>query len=172
MNLGIKYVSQFVDDPEMMFTNLVKSVNWNNEIKSRKTASFGVPYNSSNIKYSNLEIPKILQVFFKDLNKMFGFTPNNILLNYYYEGSSKMGFHSDDLSILQHNTGVIIISLGCPRVMRFKHKISGEVVDFLIEKGSLLYLSPENQNMFLHSILPSNIISDQRISITMRKILA
>ncbi|MFT5096791.1 MAG: alkylated DNA repair dioxygenase AlkB, partial [Psychrobacter okhotskensis] len=41
-----------------------------------------------------------------------GYLPNNCLVNYYLDGSSKMGFHSDDTSQLADGTGVAILSLG------------------------------------------------------------
>lgn len=167
---GILYISNFKKDAQSIFEYLEQNISWKNEIKSRKTASFGLPYNSSNIKYEHNLIPIELITLMYEIKDLVDFMPNNILLNYYYSGVSRMGFHSDDIGILEKNTGVVILSFGSSRVMRFKNKSSGDNFDLNIEPGSLLFLSIKNQMDYLHSILPSENILDKRISVTMRKI--
>lgn len=167
---GIRYISNFKKDSQDIFKYLESNIPWQNEMKSRKTASFGIPYNSSNIKYNYNPIPPELVNLFKEVCEIVGFIPNNVLLNFYETGFSRMGYHSDDINILEKNTGVVILSFGSSRVMRFKSKRSGEIFDQTITPGSLLLLTEENQIEYLHSILPSENILDKRISVTLRKI--
>lgn len=163
------YIHDFYTNYEELFLSLKNEITWREDIKSRKTASFGKPYNYSGIFYSESGIPEMLQPFFEEIHYLTGFIPNNILINYYHEGSSKMGFHSDDIEVLEENTGVVILSLGSPRIMRFKEKISGDLLDLEIEPGSLLFMKDENQRQFLHSVLPSSEPNAERISVTFRR---
>lgn len=153
--------------------NLKSNISWDDSIKSRKTASFGTPYNYSNINYEKKEIPFFLNELLITVNKNNGFFPNNCLINYYYENSSKMGYHSDQIDILENKTGVVIFSFGSKRILRFKSKIDSSITfDFTLNNNSYFYMSQEVQKFWLHSILQdnSNIIGE-RFSITFRKIL-
>lgn len=165
----IYYAPNFIQIENTLFESVLHSTEWDDEMKSRKTASFGVPYNSSNIKYLEKPIPKIFKSIIEKIAAIVNFEPNNILINYYTDGSSRMGFHSDDTSILKKNTGVVILSLGSDRIMRFKSKNNGEIFDLNLEKNSLLLMKNDNQNKYLHSILPSKH-DNPRISVTFRRI--
>lgn len=162
-------INNFVDDHLMLFDVLKNSINWRGDIKSRKTASFGKPYNYSGIFYPETIIPEYLAQFIDKIEAITGFIPNNVLINYYHESESKMGFHSDDIEILEENTGVVILSLGSSRIMRFKEKNNGNLLDMTLNAGSLFYMKDENQRLYLHSILPSPDPKAERISVTFRR---
>lgn len=167
---GCLYIPAFIADGNLLFDYLKDQIVWREDIKARKTASFGIPYDYSNTFYLETTIPSIFVDLFTDFKKNVGFTPNNVLLNYYYNGNSKMGFHSDNIEILESNTGIVIISLGSERILRFKKKISKEYFDIVLENGSLFYMNQAIQKKYLHSILIANEESNERISITFRKI--
>lgn len=168
MNTFISYKNDFISNDKYLFDRLT-ALGWRDDMKSRKTLSFGVPYNSSNVQYGSSNIPDFLEKCITLIKSELGFSPNNILANLYEDGNSKMGFHSDDLEVLEQGTGVAIISLGSLRTMRFKHKNSGAINDIELQTGSLIYLSPENQENYLHAILKSTI-NDPRISLSFRLI--
>jgi len=48
----------------------------------------------------------------KKIEVTLAFVPNNCLINFYPNGKSSIGFHSDQTDILEAGTGVAIISLG------------------------------------------------------------
>ena len=112
----------FLDAPDELFQHLVASVEWDTRMRARRTASFGVAYNYSQIDYPATSLPDALQALCERLHRRLGFLPNNCLLNLYEDGQSSMGFHSDDCSELAADTGVAILSLGSARPIHFRSK--------------------------------------------------
>jgi alkylated DNA repair dioxygenase AlkB len=169
----ILYEKNILKDYSSITNNLNTSIVWDNSIKSRKTASFGVPYNYSGLAYSKNEIPKFLDILLEIVFKKNGFHPNNCLINYYYEYNSKMGFHSDQIENLYSNTGIAIFSFGSPRIMRFKNKKNNiEIYDIILENNSYFFMTQTVQMDWLHSVLPSTEPQkNERYSITFRKIV-
>lgn len=167
---GIFLLKNFNVEDISLFYKVKNIVHWDNTIKSRKTASFGKPYNYSNINYEIKEIPTFIDEIINKIEKIVDFRPNNCLINYYYNENSKMGFHSDQIDILEEGTGIIIISLGSSRIITFKHKLENKSFDIVLDSNSLLYMTQEIQKKWLHAILPSNNLEDERISLTFRRI--
>lgn len=99
----------FVDSPELLFTYIRDNIDWDERLKLRKTASFGVSYDYSGITYPQKEMLPELDFICKKIKSALGFLPNNCLLNYYLDGSSKMGYHSDSSEELKPGTGVAIV---------------------------------------------------------------
>lgn len=155
-----------------LFKELRESDSWNCDILSRKTLSFGKPYNYSGINYDFIEFPKILKDIISEIEKKINFSPNNCLVNYYYDSKSKMGFHSDRIDILHPNTGILIMSIGSDRFLRFRNKLDEKITyDINLKNNSLFYMSAEIQKEWMHSILRSNSeTKNERISLTFRSI--
>lgn len=168
---GIIIIEDFNVADTFLLSKLKNEIKWDTSIKSRKTASFGIPYNYSDINYEFIDFPNFISSILIKIEKIVGYKPNNCLINYYYENSSKMGYHSDQIDILEPNTGIIILSLGNSRIIRFKNKLDNTIFDVEINPNSLFYMTQEIQKKWLHSILP-NIDNDnyERISITFRRI--
>ena len=155
-----------------LFDFLKENTIWDNSITSRKTASYGRPYNYSNIRYHYTGFPYHICILAEKVKNIVGFSPNNCLLNYYFKNDSKMGFHSDQIEILEANTGIAIFSIGSSRIMRFKSKMDNNIIiDVQLNSNSFFYMTQKVQNDWLHSILPDKEnINSERISITFRKI--
>ena len=82
-----------------------------------------------------------------------------------------MGFHSDSSEELAKGTGVAIVSLGAVREIAYRSKLEPAVEFFYpLENGSLLYMSQEMQEFWLHAI-PKVGTSGERISLTFRQII-
>ncbi len=111
----ITYVDDFLANADMVFDYLKTHVVWDESMMIRKTASYGVAYNYSQISYPYRQMPPILEEICLDVQERLAFKPNNCLINYYSDGNSKMGFHSDQTDVLADDTGVVIISLGATR---------------------------------------------------------
>lgn len=168
---GIKIIDSFLDKPDELFQYLKDNVEWDERMKARKTASFGVSYDYSGITYSQTEIPEILQPICEGVEKGIGFKPNNVLLNYYPDGSSSMGYHSNSSEDFLPGTGVVIISVGSERAITYKSKANRElVVNYQLKAGALLYMDNVVQEKWLHAIPKQNGIGS-RISLTFRHIL-
>lgn len=167
---GVIFLENFIDRPKMLFEDLKAHTNWDERMISRKTASYGVAYDYSQMHYPFQEMPEALAHIASQMTPIVGFTPNNCLINYYLDGKSKMGFHSDQTDILEENTGIAIVSLGETRILRFK-KIDDqeETIDFMLPEGSLLYMTQEVQQVWVHAIPKSNTELG-RISLTFRRI--
>ncbi|MEO6174691.1 MAG: alpha-ketoglutarate-dependent dioxygenase AlkB [Flavobacterium circumlabens] len=170
----IKIEENILPNHESLFQKIKNDSEWNNEIKSRKTISYGVPYNYSDISYPFIPFPDYIFEVASVVEEKLGFTINNCLINYYENGESKMGFHSDQIDILCDNTGIAIVSLGNKRTMRFKNKLDATVThDIPLHPNSLFYMTQTVQEFWLHSILPE-VTNDsaERISITFRKLVS
>ncbi|MEN2399987.1 alpha-ketoglutarate-dependent dioxygenase AlkB [Flavobacterium sp. MC2016-06] len=157
-------------DPKL-FHEIADNTIWDDSMAVRKTASYGTPYNYNNMTYAETKFPAYITALAKLVEEHIGFYPNNCLINYYYKSDSKMGFHSDQIDILHENTGIAIFSLGSNRIMKFKSK-NDKSVSFEVElkTQSLIYMTQNFQNDWLHAILPSTQENNERISITFRKI--
>jgi alkylated DNA repair dioxygenase AlkB len=102
---------------------------------------------------------------------MLGFVPNNCLLNFYEDGNSSMGFHSDSSEELESGTGVAIVSLGSVRNLVFRSKVDKSVeYAYPLQPGSLVYMTKEVQDHWLHAI-PKLVGAGPRISLTFRSII-
>jgi alkylated DNA repair dioxygenase AlkB len=108
---GITYIENFVNNPSELYDKLVTTVKWDERMSARKTESFGKAYNYSQIEYPYQAFLPELSIMLAQLAPIIGFIPNNCLLNYYVDGKSKMGYHSDQTDILEPNTGIAIVSI-------------------------------------------------------------
>lgn len=167
---GVKYINDFIEVPNTLMNFLKNKVEWDERILARKTASFGKAYNYSQIEYPYKELVFPLTKVISKLTDFLGFETNNCLINYYLDGKSKLGFHSDIIDILKDDTGIAIISLGETRILRFKNILDETIViDFILENGSLIYMTQEVQKLWKHAV-PKSDTSKERMSLTFRKI--
>jgi alkylated DNA repair dioxygenase AlkB len=168
---GITHIENFIDNPNTLFTDLVHKVNWDERMFTRKTASFGVAYNYSQIHYPYQDFLPEIAVVNANLPPIIGFTPNNCLVNYYLDGKCKMGYHSDQTDILAENTGIAIVSLGETRILRFRNIENPTLyLNYELVSGSLIYMTQAIQTVWQHAIPTSNT-ENGRISLTFREMI-
>jgi alkylated DNA repair dioxygenase AlkB len=152
------------------FMAALNDLNWDTSMRSRKTASVGKSYNYNQMTYPDSTIPNIFDSVLNWVTNTLGWTPNNLLCNWYADGTSKMGWHSDDMSILTPNTGVVIISLGFARDISFRRVTDkSNIFNINLVSGSLFYMNDVIQSNYQHSILPCDGATD-RVSLTFRSI--
>lgn len=165
---GISYIENFIDHPERLYEELELRVDWDERMSARKTASFGEAYNYSQISYPFQEFPSVLLPILDRIESSIGFRPNNCLINFYLDGTSKMGFHSDQTDILEPETGVAILSIGETRTLRFRNIEDQEIrQDFELPAGSLIYMTQQVQEKWQHAI-PKSATNKGRMSLTFR----
>jgi alkylated DNA repair dioxygenase AlkB len=164
-------IENFIENPNELFVIIRDSIIWDERIKARKTASFGVAYNYSGITYPQVEMLNELVPICKKIEKYIGFMPNNCLMNFYLDGNSSMGYHSDSSEELKIGTEVVIISLGAERHISYRSKADEEIkYKYLLKNGSLLSMDKQIQDEWMHAI-PKEIGTGQRISLTFRYII-
>ncbi|WP_299611373.1 alpha-ketoglutarate-dependent dioxygenase AlkB [uncultured Aquimarina sp.] len=167
---GITFIENFIESPAELFDRLKNDVEWDERMSARKTASFGKAYNYSQISYPFKEFTSELNKIIDLIDQTLDFKPNNCLINYYLDGKSKMGFHSDQTDILFENTGVGIVSIGETRILRFRNIKNREIIkDFELPSGSFIYMTNEVQDEWQHAI-PKSDTENGRMSLTFRKI--
>lgn len=164
-------IEDFLTNSSDLFAYLRDIVQWDERMKARKTASFGVSYDYSGITYPQTEMLPELKPVCKKIQKEIGFRPNNCLMNLYLDGNSSMGYHSDSAEELYPGTGVAIVSLGAERHIFYKSKVNGGIVHrYKLPEGVLLYMDNSVQENWLHAI-PKEAGVGERISLTFRKIV-
>ncbi len=165
---GIVYVEGFLPDERQVFDWAVENVPWDERIRARKTASYGLPYNYAGLDYVPQPFPEPLERVRVMASRYLGIEANNCLLNYYPDGHSRMGFHAD--STVNLIGGVAILSLGCTRSLRFRRTANLEDrFNYELAPGSLLYL-PQSVHLEWQHALPRNSRRLPRISLTFRAI--
>ena len=172
MNLEphIKVIDNFIDNSDLLFERIKKCVVWDERMKRRKTAIFGVAYNYSGMTYPQTAMLHELTPICTKIEWAIGFTPNNCLMNYYLDGNSTIGYHSDNLAELEGGTGVVIISLGAERYISYRYKEEQTIKSkYLLNNGSLLYMDDRVQEKWMHAI-PQQKGTGERISLTFRAI--
>ena len=161
-------IDEFVPNHIKLFEALKTSVSWDKSMAARHTASFGEPYNYSQMTYPAIPMHPLLKPLVGMLHDKLQIYFNNCLLNYYQSGNSTMGFHSDDTSQLEAGTGVAIISLGNSRDITYRHKENHDIRhSFMLVSGSLLYMDSTVQDDWMHGIRKQPHTAS-RISLTWR----
>ena len=165
---GIIYIEDFIGNHRSLFEVLKNNTLWDESMVSRKTASFGRPYNYSQMEYSFQEFSQGILEIMDSIEELLGFRPNNCLINYYENGISTMGFHSDQTDVLKEHTGIVIVSIGETRTLRFRN-IKNKIIirDFDLISGSLIYMNNDVQDIWQHAIIRSNT-ENGRMSLTFR----
>jgi alkylated DNA repair dioxygenase AlkB len=170
MNPNIRLIDNFLTNTDGIFDSLI-NLDYDRSMRARWTTSFGKSYDYSGMTYPANPFPHFISDLIPLVTNTIGFTPNNCLVNLYHDGGSSMGYHSDNTDILSPGTGVVIISIGSDRILRFKNKTNTDaVVDYNLGDGSLFYMDDLVQSDWLHSIPKSDTMSP-RISLTFRNIM-
>ena len=127
------------------YQNLLQQIPWQNDeaiifgkhhITKRKVAWFGdksYSYSYSGVtKQAYLWTPELLQLKQK-VEELSSTTYNSCLLNLYHDGAEGMGWHSDAEKTLLENGTIASITFGAERKFSFKHKVTKQRVDVLLE---------------------------------------
>ena len=168
---GVMYVEGFLAEHHAMFAWALANAPWDDRIAARKTASYGVPYNYAGLEYPERPFSPELEAVRAAASARAGMEANNCLLNYYPDGRSRMGFHSDSAMGLVEGSGVAIVSLGAERKLKFRRTARpDERLDYWLSSGSLLFMADAVQREWQHAI-PRTSRPLPRISLTFRAVL-
>lgn len=154
-----------------LYETLFAGVKWDERIRARKSMSFGLPYNYSGIEWPAVPFPSELAKLLAPVARAAGFVPNNCLANFYPDGTSTMGFHSDSTAELEPGTGIAVLSLGAERALTFRRAEDKRLTEsYPLAPGSLLVMCPEMQVAWRHAVLADPACARGRISLTFRRI--
>lgn len=178
----IRYYPQFLPGSlaDSLFTQLLSSLDWQTaQIKlygkwvkiPRLQAWYGDPlasYTYSGLHMQPLpwhrDLLTIKSTIEKALNQQF----NGVLANLYRDGQDSMGMHADDEPELGQQPVIASLSLGEPRTLLFKHKMSAQKVKLPLAHGSLLVMAGTTQQYWQHGIAKSSQSLNARINLTFR----
>lgn len=170
LRTGAVWVEEgFVADSLALYEALVAGIAWDERMRARKAASFGLPYNYSGIVWPEAPFPALLLPLLDRLATRLGHRPNNCLAHYYPDGGSSMGFHSDDTAGTVPGTGISIVSLGAERTLTFRRTDERTVAEgYRLKSGSLFHMRPEMQAFWQHAVLAEEGAAGGRVSLTFR----
>ncbi len=139
-------------------------------MRSRKAASFGVPYNYSGVSWPAASFSECLLPVLERVAERLGHRPNNCLAHFYPDGQSTMGFHSDATDELEPGTGIAVVSLGAERAISFRHQLDKSRLEhYRLPSGALLFMTAAMQADWKHAILATDSVQGGRISLTFRR---
>ena len=138
----------------------------------RLTAWYGdknTTYRYSGIDLSPRPWTPLLRSIKESLEAISGARFNSVLLNRYRNGKDSVGWHADDEKDLGDTPVIASLSLGATRRFQMKHRYqNGEKLVLDLTHGSLLVMSGNTQNNWLHQIPKTARPVGERINLTFR----
>lgn len=165
--LDIRYVPDVLPDADADLAFLLTEVDWDDSMRARQTASFGLPYNYSDRRYDPTPMPPRIAAIANRAAEHAGHPFNNCLANRYETGDSTMGFHQDSYAGLVPDSAVAIVSLGAKRRLTFRSIDRTHRIEIALEHGSLLLMTSATQRHWTHAV-PRTRGAGRRFSITFR----
>jgi alkylated DNA repair dioxygenase AlkB len=168
------FLPGFIPTPEELFAAVRRDARWDTSMDVREMANFGVPWTSTHLVFPRIEMPDYLMEICRRISLELGergFMPNNCLLNFYKDGKSRMGFHSDNVNEMIEGTGVVILSLGAVRELTFRRfDDKARRFRFSLESGSLFFMTRELQRNWQHGVMSASRKIGARMSLTFRQV--
>ncbi|MFM2439546.1 MAG: hypothetical protein RLZ16_544 [Bacteroidota bacterium] len=169
-----------IEENENTFNQLLENIDWKNEvgimfgkefITKRKVSFYAdnaIEYTYSNkTKKGAAWTPQLM--YLKTLVESYSNAKYNAcLLNLYHNGEECMGWHSDDEKEIVTDSSIASLSIGVARRFSFKHKVTKEKIDCLLESGSLLEMKGMIQKNWWHALPKSKKVIEPRINLTFR----
>lgn len=169
-----------VDD---YLNQLLHTIQWRNDeailfgkkiITKRKVAWYGeqeFEYTYSNTTKYALPWTEALLELKQIVEQTSNETFNSCLLNLYHTGEEGMAWHSDGETDLKKDGAIASLSFGAERKFSFKHKVTAEKAELVLEHGSLLLMKDTTQTHWLHRLPPTKKITTPRVNLTFRTIV-
>ncbi|MFM8596491.1 MAG: alpha-ketoglutarate-dependent dioxygenase AlkB family protein [Flavobacteriales bacterium] len=132
----------------------------------------GENYGYSGQQLKNQPFPTFLNELRQKVEAKTGCKYNALLVNLYRDGQDSNGWHADNEKSLGSNPSIASLSLGVARFFELKHIGTGRKIKLLLEDGSLLHMHGELQHYWKHQLPKVRNITDLRINLTFRKIVA
>ena len=171
------------DESQFYFSTLSEYLDWQEEyikiygkqIKvPRLVCWYGDPganYRYSGVTHEPLPWTQELVVLRNKINELTGHQFNSVLGNLYRGQNDSMGWHADKEKELGINPVIASLSLGEARLFKLQHNKTKEIVDVILEPGSLLLMQGAIQHHWRHCVPKVKRALAPRINLTFRKII-
>ena len=177
-NFGV--IDNFIADPSALLNKLITETDWQqfvlgNGAKSpRLNKTYGAAYTYSGKHNPATAIPDFLMDIANAAAEAIGYKKgyfNQVLLNYYRDGSDSISRHSDNEPELGKNPRVASISLGAVRDFYLVNRFdSTRTYKIPLRSGQLLAMGKNSQLNYMHYIPKDYKCTQPRVSITLRHI--
>jgi len=140
----------------------------------RKVAWYGdrdYSYTYSNSTKRALPWTEDLLLLKRKAEELSGARYNSCLLNLYHAGDEGMSWHSDSEKEMEKDGAIASFSFGAERKFQFKHKQTRQLVEVLLETGSLLVMRGTCQTFWWHALPKTKKVTRPRINLTFRTIV-
>lgn len=149
-------------------------INGNPVTTPRYFQSFGRNYTFSGKVHEHLPVPGLLTDLLSWVKETYSCDFNQILVNWYADGSHYIGPHSDNISNLVDGSPIVSISLGGTRKFHIRAKdkkdSSGIVKkDITLVHGTVLVMGGDMQEHYTHAVPKTKKIVKPRINIMFRE---
>ena len=182
----LKVIENFYDSAESqaIFAQLLAEQNWPDnryQVSGRQFtlprlqtwhADAGIGYSYSNNLLETRPWTPLLSNIRAKIEGFLDFSFNSVLVNLYRDGDDYVGWHADNELELGDRPYIASLSFGAARRLAFRHKQSSQNGSMVLASGSLLIMQPDFQHQWLHSIPVDHSISQGRINLTFRKVIA
>lgn len=144
------------------------------EVPERRHTAWLSNNESLTFEYSGkVMVPKAIPSFIKILQlkllEDFGIEFDGILVNYYPDGNSSMGYHADPIGEKWTND-FIILSLGATREFIFRNQeVKEEKIRYEFKDGDMIYMTDDCQEKYEHCIKKCKQDNTPRISLVFKK---
>ncbi len=183
----LEYWAEFVaeDEASRLLHKLLQTVDWQTEtiriagverLVPRLTAWYGdenASYSYSGVLHHPIAWTDQLLKLKQRMEEVCRCNFNSALLNLYRDGRDSVAWHSDDEPELGVQPIIASLSFGAPRSFQLKHKKERHLRHKLtLTSGSLLVMRGDTQKYWSHQVPKEPAVSEPRINITFRKIVA
>lgn len=183
----LEYWPEFVaeDEASRLQQKLLETVDWQTEtiriagverLVPRLTAWYGdknASYSYSGVLHNPIAWTDELLKLKQRIEVVCRCNFNSALLNLYRDGRDSVAWHSDDEPELGVQPIIASLSFGAPRSFQLKHKKERHLRHKLtLTSGSLLVMRGNTQKCWSHQVPKEPAVSEPRINITFRNIVA
>lgn len=175
--VGVKYIPNFIKDPESCFNALWNDLDWDRRGSTPRfeyyTNTIPVAYQYGRGRgvreYQPKPIHPLIESIRADLESMFDCKFEVCFLNGYANQQDHLGYHADDSPEMDDLRPIAIVSLGVAREIWFRPQEDKEAVTkLLLESGSLCVMPKGFQETHYHRIPKASFECGERISLTFR----
>lgn len=169
-------------DADRYFQQLHQSLNWQQEQLFIYGRWLNVPrlmawygdadanYRYSGVDHQPQAWTSVLAELRTNVELACGHGFNSVLANLYRDGRDSMGCHADNEKELGCNPLIASLSFGDSRLLRFKHRSTGQKLDIELGHGDLLLMAGELQHHWRHELPKTRRSKQARINLTFRRI--
>lgn len=138
--------------------------------------TYGKDYVFSGMRHNALPIPDELQPYLDYVNTLGYGQYNQVLVNWYKDGTHYIGKHRDDERDIVKGRAIVSISLGATRVFRIRNHATNEILlDYPLENHNVVVMCGAFQTELTHEIvkMTGKKASDcgPRINLTFRQFI-